>query len=226
MTAVFVTATGTGIGKTFVGAGLIRHLRGAGRPVDSIKPIVSGFDADAWQESDPAMLLAALARPLALQELERVSPWRFKAPLSPDLAARREGRTIAFQDVIEFCRRSAAGCRGVLLIEGIGGVMVPIDDRRTVLDWMSVLRIPILLVTGTYVGTISHTLTALEVLVRRNLDVAAVVVSESENSAASLQDTAAALAHFADAIEVISLPRLAPGADGHPTFARLAALVA
>jgi dethiobiotin synthetase len=224
MTAVFVTATGTGIGKTFVGAGLIRHFRSEGRLVDGIKPIVSGFDDDAWQDSDPAVLLAALARPLALPEVERISPWRFKAPLSPDQAARRESRTIAFQDVVEFCRRSSAGCRGVLLIEGIGGVMVPIDDRRTVLDWMSVLRIPVLLVTGTYVGTISHTLTALEVLARRNLDIAAVVVSESEDSAASLEDTAAALAHFADLIEVVSLPRLAPGSD-HPVFAHIAALI-
>ena len=73
-----------------------------------------------------------------------------------------------------------AARRGVLLIEGIGGIMVPLDDRHTVLDWMTLLRIPIVLVAGTYVGTISHTLTALEVLVRRNLDIAAVVVSESE----------------------------------------------
>ena len=69
--------------------------------------------------------------------------------------------------------------------------MVPLDDRRTVLDWMSVLRIPIILVAGTYVGTMSHTLTSLEVLVRRNLDIAAVVVSESEGSAASLEETVA-----------------------------------
>ena len=62
--------------------------------------------------------------------------------------------------------------------------MVPLDDRHTVLDWMSLLRIPILLVAGSYLGTISHTLTALDVLAQRNLDVAAVVVSESESSAA------------------------------------------
>jgi dethiobiotin synthetase len=225
MTAVFVTATGTDIGKTFLSAGLIRYFRGAGRPVDAIKPVVSGFDSDAWQGSDPAVLLAALGRPLALPEVERISPWRFKSPVSPDLAASTEGRTIPFGEVIEFCRRSAAERRGVLLIEGIGGVMVPLDDRRTVLDWMSVLRIPVMLVTGTYVGTISHTLTALEVLARRNLDIAAVVVSESENSAASLHDTAAALANFADAIEVLELPRLAPGIGDHPAFERIAAQI-
>jgi dethiobiotin synthetase len=125
MTAVFITATGTDIGKTFLTAGLIRHIRGAGGAVAAIKPIVSGFDPGGWQGSDPAMLLAALGRPLALEEVERISPWRFKAPLSPHMAGKREGRLIVFQDLVEFCRRSMAGNRGVLLIEGVGGIMVP-----------------------------------------------------------------------------------------------------
>jgi dethiobiotin synthetase len=225
MTTIFITATGTDIGKTFVTAGLIRHIRAAGRTVDAIKPVVSGFDPDAWQESDPAMLLAALGRPITLEEAGRVSPWRFAAPLSPHMAARREGGAIEFQEVVEFCRRSMAARRGVLLIEGIGGIMVPLDDRRTVLDWMSVLRIPIILVAGTYVGTMSHTLTSLEVLVRRNLNVAAVVISESEASAASLDDTVATLQRFAASIDVVGIPRLARGTTDHPTFARIAGLI-
>jgi dethiobiotin synthetase len=223
MSAAFVTATGTEIGKTFVCVGLIQHLRSAGRSVDAIKPVVSGFDPAAWQDSDPAMLLAALGRPLILDEVERVSPWRFAAPLSPHMAARDEGRPIAFDQVVEFCRRTMS--RSLLLIEGIGGIMVPLDERRTVLDLMSMLRIPIVLVAGSYVGTISHTLTALEVLARRNLNIAGVVVSESKDSAASLTDTVATLAHFADAIDVVGIPRLAPGARDHPGFAQVAALL-
>jgi dethiobiotin synthetase len=225
MTAVFITATGTDIGKTFLTAGLIRHIRGAGGAVAAVKPIVSGFDPCAWQGSDPAMLLAALGRPIALEEVERISPWRFKAPLSPHMAGKREGRVIVFQDVVEFCRRSMAGNRGVLLIEGVGGIMVPFDDRRTVLDLMSVLRIPAILVAGSYVGTISHTLSALEVMARRNLDIAAVVVSESEGSAASLEETVATVARFAEAIDVVGIPRLAPGVDDHAAFARVAGLI-
>ncbi len=225
MSAVFITATGTDIGKTFVTAGLIRHIGATGGAIGAIKPIVSGFDPQAWQTSDPAVLLAALGRPVALVEVEAISPWRFKAPLSPDLASRHEGRDIVFQDVVEFCRKSIAANRGMLLIEGVGGVMVPLDDRRTVLDLMSVLRIPVVLVAGSYVGTISHTLTALEIMARRNLDLAAVVVSESRESAASLEDTVATIARFADAIDLIALPRLAPGNSEHPAFARLAGLI-
>jgi len=225
MTAVFVTATGTDIGKTFVTTGLIRYFRGAGRLVDAIKPVVSGFDPDAWNESDPAALLAALGRPLVPQELDRIAPWRFRAPLSPDMAARQESRAIAFQEVVEFCRRTMAASHGTLLIEGIGGVMVPLDGHRTVLDLMSLLRIPIILVAGSYVGTISHTFTALEVVARRNLDIAMVVVSESAGSAASLDDTVAIVQRFANAVDVIGIPRLAPGASDHPAFARIAALI-
>jgi dethiobiotin synthetase len=225
MTAVFVTATGTDIGKTFVTAGLIRYLRVTGREADAIKPVVSGFDPAAWHDSDPAVLIAALGRPLTLDEAERVSPWRFAAPLSPHMAARQEGRAIAYAEVVEFCRRRMAGRRWTLLIEGIGGIMVPIDDRHSVLDWMTLLRIPIILVAGSYVGTISHTLTSLEVLARRNLNVAAVVISESEGSAASLADTVATVERFANAIDVVAIPRLPAGVHDHPAFARLAELI-
>ncbi len=159
-----------------------------------------------------------------MDEIERISPWRFTAPLSPHQAAKQEGRAIDYNAVVEFSRRAMANRRGTLLIEGIGGIMVPLDDRHTVLDWMSLLRIPIILVTGTYVGTISHTLTALEVLARRNLNVAAVVVSESEGSAATLGDTLATLHEFAEANDLVGIPRLAPGTLDHPAFAALAGL--
>jgi dethiobiotin synthetase len=214
---VFVTATGTDVGKTFVTAALIRHLRAAGKPVDAIKPVVSGFDPARIAESDPGVLLAALGRAATLEEVDRIAPWRFAAPQSPDLAAKAEGRTLDFQALVEFSRR-AAGVRGITLIEGIGGIMVPLDQNHTVLDWMSALRMPVLVVAGSYLGTISHTLTALHVLARRNLDIAAVVVSESAEPGASLDDTVATIARFALPIEVIGLPRLAPGGSPAAVF--------
>jgi dethiobiotin synthetase len=224
MTAIFVSATGTDVGKTFVTTGLIRHYLSQGRAVDAIKPVVSGFDPGALPASDPGALLAALRRPLTLEEAERISPWRFAAPLSPDMAARRESRAVDFGAVTEFCRAAMAARRGHLFIEGIGGIMVPLDDSHTVLDLITQLRTPLLLVAGTYVGTISHTLTALQVLARRNLDVAAVIVSESQGSAAPLDETVATLARFSDSIEVVGIPRLADATTAHPAFAAIAAI--
>jgi dethiobiotin synthetase len=225
MTAIFVSATGTDIGKTFVTTGLIRYFLQNGRAVDAIKPVVSGFDPAALPASDPGALLAALGRPVTIAEAERISPWRFAAPLSPYMAARREGRAIDFGAVADFCSGAMAARRGHLFIEGIGGIMVPLDANHTVLDLITRLRLPLLLVAGTYVGTISHTLTALQVLVRRNLDVAAVIVSESVASAASLEDTVATIARFSDSIDVVGIPRLADTVTAHPAFAAIARLL-
>ena len=86
----------------------------------------------------------------------------------------------------------------MLFIEGVGGIMVPLDARHTVLDWMAALDIPLLLVVGSYLGTISHTLTALDVLAQRNLKIAAIVVSESERGTVALDDTVASIARFSD----------------------------
>lgn len=225
MTAIFVSGSGTDVGKTFVTAGLIRHLRRKGRVAEAIKPVVSGFDPQKLPESDPGALLAAMDRRLSIAEAQCISPWRFAAPLSPDMAAAQEGSTIDFRAVVAFCHEAVAATQGHLFIEGIGGIMVPLDQNHTILDLMTELRLPLLLVTGSYVGTISHTLTALQVLARRNLELAAIVVSESQGSAATLEDTVAALVRFSDSIDVIGIPRLAAPADEHPAFAAIERLL-
>ena len=223
MTAYFVTSTGTDIGKTFVTAGLIRSLRDDNRAVDALKPVVSGDDSSVVETSDPAVLLQALGRPVSAEEIERIAPWRFRAPLSPDLAAAREGRTIDFDELIGFSRKAIANTPGTLFIEGVGGIMVPIDAGRTVLDWMAALGIPLVFVVGGYLGTISHTLTALDVLAQRQLAIAAIVVSESERNPVELDETVASIARFSEGVEVIGLPRLPGGITQHPAFARIAA---
>jgi dethiobiotin synthetase len=223
--AYFVTSTGTDIGKTFVTAGLIRFLRESNQPVTAFKPIVSGYDSSVAETSDPAVLLSALGRPVTADEVERIAPWRFRAPLSPDLAAAREGRRVDFEKLISFSRAAIAAATGPLFIEGVGGIMVPLDGQRTVLDWMTALDIPLLLVVGGYLGTISHTLTALDVLAQRKLTVAAIVVSESERDTVELDDTVASIARFAGTAGVVGLPRLPAGINHHPAIARIAALL-
>jgi len=223
MTALFVTATGTDIGKTFVTAGLIRALARAGRTVDAAKPVISGFSLETLAGSDTGALLAAMDRDLTVQEAERISPWRFTAPLSPDMAAAAEGRAVDFDALIADSRRRIAAKPDVLLIEGVGGIMVPLDDRRTVLDWMEALALPVLLVAGSYLGTISHTLTAVDVLLRRGLKIAALVVSETDGGTVGLEPTIATLRRFVPAeVEILSLPRLTE--QDHPVFDRLAGM--
>ena len=225
MAAYFVTSTGTDIGKTFVTAALIRYMRESNQPVGALKPIVSGYDSSVAETSDPAVLLAALGRRISADEVERIAPWRFRAPLAPDLAAAREGRRVDFVELVEFSRAAINGAKGPLFIEGVGGIMVPLDGRRTVLDWMTALDIPLLLIVGGYLGTISHTLTALDVLAQRKLTIAAIVVSESDRDAVALDDTVASIERFSNGVEVVGLPRLPAGITHHPAIARIANLL-
>ncbi len=225
MSAYFVTSTGTDIGKTFVTAGLIRYLRGAGTSPDALKPVVSGYDSSVVETSDPAVLLKALGRTVSAQTIEGIAPWRFRAPLAPDLAAASEGRSIDFEALIAFSRVAIKSAAGMLFIEGVGGIMVPLNGNRTVLDWMAALNIPLLLVVGGYLGAISHTLTALDVLAQRKLRIAAIVVSESERGTVELDDTVASITRFSNDVDVIGLPRLPGGINEHPAFAQIAALL-
>jgi dethiobiotin synthetase len=225
MTAYFVTATGTDIGKTFVTAGLIRTLREAGRKVSALKPVVSGFDAATSAASDPGALLAALGEAVTAEALARISPWQFAAPLSPDMAAAREERRIEFDELVKLCRDTAAASRdGTLFIEGVGGVMVPLDGRHTVLDWMVALGLPLVVVAGSYLGTISHTLTALEVIARARLKVAALVINDSGDGAVPMDETMTTLRRFAG-VPIVTLPRVKEPAEARGAFARLAALL-
>ena len=224
MTAIFLTATGTDIGKTFLAVGLIRELRERGREVAAVKPVVSGYEDWSVPASDPARLLAALGLPANEDEIQRISPFRFRAPVAPDLAARAEGRHLDYAALIAHSRQEIAARADVLLIEGIGGVMVPLDERHTVLDWMGELHLPVVLVSGSYLGSISHGLTAAAAVRQRGLHIAAVVVSEREESVVPLDYTTAAVKRFIGRSPVLPLPCLAAGA-GHETFRHLADLL-
>jgi dethiobiotin synthetase len=202
--AVFVTGTGTEVGKTYLACALIRAFRARGLAVDALKPVVSGFDETDWAGSDPGRLLEALGRPLTPESLATVSPWRFKAPLSPDRAARMEGRSVAFDALVEVCRHGVAVAPGLLVVEGAGGVMSPIGEAATNLDLMAALGAPVVLVAGSYLGTISHTLTALEAFKARGVAVCGVVVNETD-AAAGVLEAAASIRRLATPARVIAL---------------------
>lgn len=218
MRPIFVTATGTEIGKTYLTAALARHCRARGEAVAVLKPVLSGFAPEEAAASDPGLLLAALGRPASLEAIERISPWRYRAPLAPNLAAQLEGRTLDFTALVRFCQDEAAAANGMLLCEGIGGLMVPLDNQRTVLDWIAALGWPLLLVTGSYLGTMSHTLTAIEVARTRGLRIAAVVVNETEGSTVGLDATVNTIARYC-ASPVLALPRNA--GDDPPVVERI-----
>ncbi len=217
MSGWFITSTGTGIGKTLVACALVHALGRRGIAVRAVKPVVTGFSAEQAVDSDTGRILAAMGLPPTDDNIEAVSPWRLAAPLSPDMAAAREGRVLDVNGIAAFCR-AAGEDDTVLLVEGIGGVMVPLNDNATVLDLMAALGYGAILVVGSYLGTLSHTLTAAAALAAEDIDIAAVVVSESEQSPVPPAETAAALTRYLYPAPVLVLPRR-DGADDAPETA-------
>ncbi len=203
MTQYFITATGTDIGKTYVTCSLIKQLVAVNRPVLGLKPIISGWE-DYNEEMDTNRILKAMSRPFFPDDIETISPWRFSAPLSPDMAAAKEGEQINFADVVKFCNQAKELSEN-LIIEGAGGVMVPINHEKTFLDLMQEINIPVILVMGSYLGTISHTLTSINALKSRNIDIHKIILNESVEGI-SLEDTKSTLSNFTE-IEIEFLER-------------------
>lgn len=208
MKAFFVTATGTDVGKTYVAAGIIRAARKAGRQATAIKPIMSGYDANRPDISDAGRLLTAMEKPVTQTSVAAISPWRYQAAVSPDMAAAMEGRAINLPQVITFCEAAIKQAPDMILVEGVGGVMVPLDRWHTVRDWIAGLHIPALLVAGSYLGAISHILTAAEALNTRGIMIAGVVISESDVSPVRPEDVAATITKFLPRIPIHIIHRL------------------
>lgn len=217
MAAFFITGTGTDIGKTWLVCALLKHWREQGRRPLAFKPLLSGFDPALAAGSDAGLILAALGRDGSA--LDAICPWRFTAPLSPDMAAAREGRCIDFEALAAFTRRAAGADSCATLIEGVGGVMAPLSASCTVRDWIAASGLPAVLVAGSYLGSLSHTLTALEALHNVGVAVRAIVVNESADSTVALDAVVDSLAQHARSIAVHGLRRAAPGSG----ISRLAA---
>jgi dethiobiotin synthetase len=212
MTVYFVAGAGTDIGKTYVTTLLLRQLITAGREVLALKPVASGVPPDihsaAFAATDTGMLLGAQGLEPTPANVEACTPWRFERPLSPDMAAAAESRTLALDDVLAWClaRIATAPQGATVLIEGVGGVMSPVTSDALNLDLIKALRCPVILVTGSYLGALSHTLTALETLKAHSVSVEAVVLNESADSTVQLESTLESLRRFArvDAINTVS----------------------
>jgi dethiobiotin synthetase len=207
MKQFFITATGTEIGKTLVTTALCHQLIAQGKRVQALKPVISGYNAGD-QMCDSAQILQSCGLSSDEAAIAAISPWRYEAALAPNMAAAREGNPVMLPALLHFCAKAAEQNADITLIEGAGGVMAPVNDRYTMLDWMQRLGLPVIVVGGSYLGAISHTLTSIDALVNRGLNIAAIIVSESENSGVALDETVSTLEKFLPhAIAVEAIPR-------------------
>lgn len=181
MQSLFVSGTDTDVGKTFVSTAIARGLRRAGHPIGVMKPIETGVP-----ESGPADATALRAAAGATDALDLVCPLQFEVPATPEAAARAEGREISLEPIDRGFRALQDRHEG-MLVEGAGGVLVPVRGSLMMVDLAARLGLPLLLVARTALGTINHTLLSLEACAHRNVEVLGVVLSHS-NGALSAAD--------------------------------------
>jgi dethiobiotin synthetase len=211
----FVTGTDTGVGKTEVGAALLSLMADAGLAPGVFKPYESGC-ADVERPSD-ALALRAAARsddPLSMSSLHR-----FRAPLAPGIAAQRLGLDPSWAETLKAFRAFQGRA---LVVEGAGGLHVPLDAHHLVLDLVAATRLPVVLVARAGLGTLNHTGLSLLALRARRIRVRAVVLVRSSRARdPSIPDNARWLAAH-QGVEVLGpAPFVEQGAERRAMFRRL-----
>ncbi|MFQ5515299.1 MAG: dethiobiotin synthase [Myxococcota bacterium] len=175
MIAFFITGSDTGCGKTTVGVVLARAARRLRRRVRVLKPVETGC-AERDGELQPADALALAVAAQDTRELDRVCPYRLARAAAPEVAARAAGIVIE-PEQIERAFREASRTADLVLVEGAGGLVVPITSDLDMAGLAERLSLPLLLVVRARLGTLNHTLLSLEAAQARGLEVAGVVVS-------------------------------------------------
>ncbi|HEY8665370.1 MAG TPA: dethiobiotin synthase [Tepidisphaeraceae bacterium] len=189
---IFVTGTDTGVGKTLIAAGIadwFRRQGGKGRAAARIgvfKPVATGCaKRREGLVSEDAEFLALCAD--SSHSLDEICPQRFAEPLAPSVAAERARQPLDW-DAIERSLRAIEADSEVLIVEGVGGVMVPLDARHTVLEMIQWLRLPVVVVARPNLGTINHTLLTVDALRRAGATVAGVVINRYPPEMASIAE--------------------------------------
>ncbi len=202
MSGVFVTGTGTGVGKTVAAAVAARTLAADGGTVAVFKPCVTGLDEGG--EADHELLRRAAG---SRQSDEEIAPYRYGPPASPHLAAALAGERIDPARLREAARAAEAGAEHVVC-EGVGGLLVPLAGDYLVRDLAAELGHPLLVAASPTLGTINHTLLTLEAARAAGLEVAAVVLTPWPDRPGEVErsnrETIAALGR----VEVLALPRV------------------
>lgn len=177
---VFVTGTDTGVGKTHVAAGILAAFRAAGRNVAPMKAVQTGCHLRKGALVAPDLMTSLKTAGLRVDatEMKDMAPYCFKPACSPHLAARLAGTRISLSRIDQAYRRLIRSYDGVI-VEGAGGILVPLNTKETMLDLMVRLQLPILLVARAGLGTINQTLLSLRILNEAKLTVLGVVLNQA-----------------------------------------------
>lgn len=210
MKGAFITATGTGVGKTWLASALASACVQRGKRVAAIKPIETGVDPDPVDALE-------LARACGDESLAHARGlYRAKEPLAPYAIEKRGGASVGSLRTLAKRIRELSGKADYTIVEGVGGVLVPIDREHTVTDLAALLDLPTVVVARNALGVLSYTLTAVEALRKRKISVRAIVLNHVERSYAgdlSRTSNADVLADHLPRIPIIRTPRVQSPSD-------------
>jgi dethiobiotin synthetase len=167
---IFVTGTDTGVGKTRVATALCAALAAAGRRVAAMKPVASGCEStpDGLRNEDAMALLGAMT---VRARYDEVNPYAFAPAIAPHIAAREAGVSIDF-DLLDRCYGRLALQSDSIIVEGAGGWLAPLDERRSFADLAVHWQLDVILVVGLRLGCLNHALLTVESIERRGLRLA------------------------------------------------------
>jgi dethiobiotin synthetase len=205
MKGAFITATGTGVGKTWLAAALASACVQRGKHVAAIKPMETGVDPDPLDA-------LALARACGDESLANAAGlYRAKEPLAPYAIEKRGGPSIGSLRALAKRVRELASDTDYAIVEGVGGVLVPLDREHTVADFAALLDLQTVLVARNALGVLSYTLTAVEALRKRKISVRAIVLNHLDRSYKddlSRSSNADVLADHIPRIPILRAPRV------------------
>jgi dethiobiotin synthetase len=201
---IFITGTDTGVGKTYVAAGIATALKRRGVTVGVMKPAETGCSVrgDQLIPRDALRLMKAAG---VHDSLSLVNPYRFRKPLAPSVAADLEGKTINVSAIMNAYQRLSAR-HDFMIVEGAGGIMAPLSQNITFLDLAKALGLPVMIVARPCLGTINHTLLTVSALRERNIEVAGIVINHLDDRKAGLAEkTSPTVIERISGIKIISI---------------------
>lgn len=213
MTSIAVVGTDTGVGKTVITAGLVGRLRDDGVDARAVKPVQTGFPPD-----DDAAFVRRACESVTGETASgggkgtgdaAVCLRRLEPPLAPAVAADRENVALSYDAILADCREALAATP-VGVLEGIGGLRVPLADDREVIDLVADLDLPALLVARSGLGTLNHTALSVEALGRRDIPIEGIVLNEFEGASVAERTNPGVLEGLTD-LPVYTTPRIEPG---------------
>ncbi len=205
MSNIFISGTDTGVGKTLISSGLVRLARKRGINCVGIKPVETGcpIKNGMLDPIDGRILWEASDRSFSLDEC---APYRFAMPAAPFRAAAMEDSNLSVSDIVEHVLAVSEDA-SMTIVEGAGGLMVPVADHKRMIDVIEQLHFPTVLVARMALGTINHTVLSVEALQKRDIPIKGIVLSVSQELSGPEEEyTPGDLARIVPEIRIVTFP--------------------